>query len=1032
MSHNGRKRFAAAIMTCCMCMSLVPSIALAEGVDQDTTQSQTPISSIASVKRIDTVALSATTPATGSYPAQITTTTKGVSLSNIHWYDYEATKKESGVTYEDYLTDYDKFQNGKTYCAEVTISAKNGFFLNTPLSSNIIVASEEDFTSNFISCSNADFVKIQKINQKMAIVTLGFNFNKINTIDISLGDLLKDTGTEINGSIPASVSSEELPYALTDESYNVFIWNGYGWDQCNDGQSYDPSKEYAVFVDVETKDKNSFADSVRANVHATDVGNVYITDKTKDSFSMMYTFGKYSPAIDSIYCANLGDMTSLVAGDKLPDISNISSNDFVSTANIPTNSEAKIVTVSANWQELIASSNVWHDVNADSVAKSNAQYRLKVNLKAVAPYKWTDSVSSLEISHRLTEFSEMFDAEATEIHGDTASLYFNAGVPADSTVVSSLDLKVRKPTEGAVIADSNAVSMNPNVLASTVWRKVDFVGDLTPTYSETVNNEEGFYEDSDGATFSPGVYLGCIFLSPADNGSVLSPSLNAEFIGSVPETIFVGSPFTGYEHNYDNESHTIYVWYKVGNVDTNLQTSVNLTTDDALQSDSSDYTVVGGKFGEENESYMDKVTAGIEHFDYKDGKSKQLVARVLHPDNKAFNVEDMSFIINGSKVPDRYVSTTQTFSEASVPLYPISIASQNGSITADKNIVFPGDKVKLTCSADYGYGIYPRVSAYFYVDKKDGTGNVQKVEFDIKNETFTVPEDVSGPITIVGEFLKPGTPIDEGNVLSPTTYTVTFETDGGSKLRTVTCNRGDTVSLKEYAPTREGYTFNGWYADKDLRYAVTSIKVYENTTVYAEWIENTDSGTINPWFFRFDDVSNRDWFYDAVYYNYNNGYFKGISNNLFDPNGTMTRAMFATVLYRMDGSKMVSGANPFTDTETNTWYSKAILWASQNNIIEGYGDYRFGPNDPITREQMATIMYRYASYKGYNVNSSTSLNQFNDRDDISSYAYNALSWSVARDLIEGTGNKNIAPKHNATRAQVAAILMRFDKNILGK
>lgn len=187
--------------------------------------------------------------------------------------------------------------------------------------------------------------------------------------------------------------------------------------------------------------------------------------------------------------------------------------------------------------------------------------------------------------------------------------------------------------------------------------------------------------------------------------------------------------------------------------------------------------------------------------------------------------------------------------------------------------------------------------------------------------------------------------------------------------------------------------------------------------------ESTPLGGIS-----FVDVLPTDWFYEAVQYVFEKGLMLGVSDTEFGPNLSTTRGMIVTILYRMEGEPEAA-ASPFTDVEPGLWYSDAIGWGAANDIVNGYGDGRFGPNDQITREQMAAIFFRYAQYKGYDVTARADLSGYADADQISPYAVEAMQWAVGVKLIGGMTADTLAPKGQATRAQVATMLMRFDKEI---
>ena len=177
--------------------------------------------------------------------------------------------------------------------------------------------------------------------------------------------------------------------------------------------------------------------------------------------------------------------------------------------------------------------------------------------------------------------------------------------------------------------------------------------------------------------------------------------------------------------------------------------------------------------------------------------------------------------------------------------------------------------------------------------------------------------------------------------------------------------------------------------------------------------------------FKFTDVSRNDWFYGDVSYVYENGIMDGVSAETFAPNATLTRGMIVTILYRMENKPAVTGASKFTDVDANEWYGAPVAWAAENGIVTGYSETTFGPNDPVTREQLAAILYRYAVYKGMSaVTREQNLSRFTDADQISAYAVPAMNWAVGKGLINGADGK-LSPKASATRAQVAAIIHRY-------
>ena len=273
------------------------------------------------------------------------------------------------------------------------------------------------------------------------------------------------------------------------------------------------------------------------------------------------------------------------------------------------------------------------------------------------------------------------------------------------------------------------------------------------------------------------------------------------------------------------------------------------------------------------------------------------------------------------------------------------------------------------------------------------------------------------------------------------TWNITYVTDGGTigGLYPVTYTEG-TVTVLPTNVTKPGYTFLGWFTAYTGGVQVRQIEATEtgDKTFYARWQKTvlppppvtpgtpvTPARPAAPVGLPFADVSSSDWFYNDVRYVYEKGIMDGTGADRFSPNAPLTRAMIVTILYRMAGSPAMSGASDFKDVDSNKWFAKAVAWAAANGIVNGYGDSLFGPNDPVTREQLAAILYRYAVYGGMTaVTLEENLGSFADTAQLSAYAIQAMNWAVGQGLINGSGS-NLVPKAQATRAQVAAIIHRY-------
>ena len=250
-----------------------------------------------------------------------------------------------------------------------------------------------------------------------------------------------------------------------------------------------------------------------------------------------------------------------------------------------------------------------------------------------------------------------------------------------------------------------------------------------------------------------------------------------------------------------------------------------------------------------------------------------------------------------------------------------------------------------------------------------------------------------------------------GKVTASSNGTVTITPDAGYEIAKITVN-GEEVAI----PANGKLTG----LDKNDKVVVTFAKVTEE--------QPGQPGTGESGKEPFADVADTAWYADAVQYVYENGMMNGTSATAFSPDATTTRAMIVTILYRLEGEPAAE-ASGFTDVAANAYYADAVAWAQANDIVNGVSATSFAPDNVITREQMAAILYRYAQYKGYDISASNSLNAFADASQISSYAVAAMQWTNGNGLINGVTGTTLAPQGSATRAQVATILMRFCEDV---
>lgn len=328
----------------------------------------------------------------------------------------------------------------------------------------------------------------------------------------------------------------------------------------------------------------------------------------------------------------------------------------------------------------------------------------------------------------------------------------------------------------------------------------------------------------------------------------------------------------------------------------------------------------------------------------------------------------------------------------------------NGSAYAAPASATMGEKITLTSTANSGY----RFKEWQIV-----SGDVT-----ISGDAFTMP---AGNVTVKALFERKS---GGGSGGATTYYTLTFETNGGSSIQTISTTSSKTIDLSSYVPTLGGYDFTGWYSDKALTQKITEIKLNGSNTVYAGWVKRDLDAGNNP----FIDINPGDWFYNDVMFVYEKALMSGTSANTFAPYGNITRGQLAVILYRMEGSPAVERKNSLTDVEYGpgtVWFYDAATWAHQNGIMEGSGNNKFAPDDSVTREQLASILYRYAQVKGYNVTNTGNLDGFTDKENISDWAREAIRWVISCGIMNGRENNLFDPKGIATRAEVAVMLHRF-------
>lgn len=346
-----------------------------------------------------------------------------------------------------------------------------------------------------------------------------------------------------------------------------------------------------------------------------------------------------------------------------------------------------------------------------------------------------------------------------------------------------------------------------------------------------------------------------------------------------------------------------------------------------------------------------------------------------------------------------------------------------------------GDIIDLYKDVDEATVVTVAKSIKFTVNTDNKTFNAAKNIVAGSNTTVKVTGE-SSPYTYEFTYTKPSSGSSGGSSSGKTTYKVTTSAvnNGGVNASPSNAEKGATITLT-LSPDK-GYKLDKLTVTDGSGKSVSTVK--KSDTVYTFTMPASAvkvgvsyvKATETPSETKFNDVSANDWFASAVDYVTGKGMMNGTADNTFSPKANTTRGMVVTVLYRLENQPSTSAAS-FTDVASGAYYANAVAWANANGIVSGYGSGKFGPNDKVTREQLAAILYRYAQYKKYDVSvgEDTNILSYDDAQSISSYAIPAIQWACGAGVVTGKSGSKLDPKGNATRAEVAAMLMRFCENV---
>ena len=370
-----------------------------------------------------------------------------------------------------------------------------------------------------------------------------------------------------------------------------------------------------------------------------------------------------------------------------------------------------------------------------------------------------------------------------------------------------------------------------------------------------------------------------------------------------------------------------------------------------------------------------------------------------------FDVEPSSIAAGGSfEITSITSDITITISYIDNTRYPIHLAQGSYGTISAPTYARAGETVQVTAMPDTGFSL----RSY---SAETSTGPVVVGS----NGAFVMP---SAGVTVSAIFVPNPAPSGPSSIIVKD-FLVSFDSRGGSVVESQRIKSDGTAS-EPTAPTKKYYSFTGWFYDSALTRSFDFAKgIIEDITLYAGWHWN------NP----FTDVNAADWFYGDVEHMHVNDVFSGITPTTFEPESPMTRAMIVTVLYRLEGSPGVEKlTNTYLDVESDMWYTPALLWASENGVVQGYEDGKFYPNSPVTREQLAAIIYRYIRLKDITLKRAVAEYDFVDEARIAGYAKEAVYAMQRAGIINGKTGNLFDPQGVAARAEVAAMLHRFMVN----
>ncbi len=627
----------------------------------------------------------------------------------------------------------------------------------------------------------------------------------------------------------------------------------------------------------------------------------------------------------------------------------------------------------------------------------------------------------------------LFYVGSSQATGATTSLTVseNAIVDARNGGIKALKISETLPTPTPTGNNSSGIVFDRT--EGTVYGNVELQKDLEIKSGETLTVPEGSSLNCNGKLTNNGTILasgGTVTGSLSDNTQVTTPTISVQPTG---QTVTAGNPATfavtasdvqsyQWQQSTDNGGN----WTDISDA-TSASYTINSTTISmsgyqyrcVVKSASGVSVISNAATLTVNAPTTYTISADVDPAgagsvsgggSYTEGTSVTLTAT----NNPGYRF--VGWVEGGTTVSTNTNYTFVANSNRSLTakfekVYTVTVnVSGGGTATADKTTAAAGETVTLTATPDSGYRFTGWTSS------NGGTF----ADASSESTTFTMS---AGDVTVTAGFTR----ISSG----PTTYAVTAPDaeNGTVRVSPSRASRGTTVTIT--VTPDEGYELESLTVldsrDNEITLTDKGDGKYTFTMPSGRVTVEASFAEIAPEPLPFGDVDDGDWFADAVRFVYESGMMNGVSETDFAPHATTSRSMIVTILYRLEGEPVVDDAMDFTDVAGDAYYAEAVRWAASEGIVGGYGGGLFGAEDAVTREQLAVILYRYAVYKGYDVSvgEDTNILSYADFADLSEYAIPAMQWACGAGVITGVTDATLVPQGEATRAQVAAMLMRF-------